>query len=219
MSREQERIRRKLEDNPIVECNKIQNKFCPELFSMFGRVKVMLGTMYYKCIAGISRMQEMTRAFNNETISRNLYRFMGEDARDYLPHGVTENDFLERLEPEELENIQQNIVYSMIRRKTFDGAKIFKKWQVIVDASELDEGLQKKNDYYLSRRYNKGEENEFVKYHRSVLEAKIYFGNNIVCSIATETIENSDEYLNQSDEAVKQDCESKDFVRLASKIK
>ena len=60
-------------------------------------------------------MQEMTRAFNNETISRNLYRFMGEDARDYLPHGVTENDFLERLEPEELENIQQNIVYSMIR--------------------------------------------------------------------------------------------------------
>ena len=219
MSREQERIRRKLEDNPIVECNKIQNKFCPELFSMFGRVKVMLGTMYYKCIAGISRMQEMTRAFNNETISRNLYRFMGEDARDYLPHGVTENDFLERLEPEELENIQQNIVYSMIRRKTFDGAKIFKKWQVIVDASELDEGLQKKNDYYLSRRYNKGEENEFVKYHRSVLEAKIYFGNNIVCSIATETIENSDEYLNQSDEAVKQDCESKAFVRLAEKIK
>ena len=38
MSREQERIRRKLEDNPIVECNKIQNKFYPELFSMFGRV-------------------------------------------------------------------------------------------------------------------------------------------------------------------------------------
>lgn len=232
MSREQERIRKKLEDNPIVECNKIQRRFCPELFSMFGKVndprhqsyidystRVMLGTMYYKSIAGISSMQEMTRAFNDETISRNLYRFMGEDARDYLPHGVTENDFLERLEPEELENIQQNIVYSMIRRKTFDGAKVLKKWQIIVDASELDEGLQKKNDYYLSRCYNKGEANEFTRYHRSVLEAKIYFGNNIVCSIATETIENSDEYLNQSAEAVKQDCESKAFVRLAAKIK
>lgn len=232
MSREQERIRKKLEDNPIVECNKIQRRFCPELFSMFGKVndprhqsyidystRVMLGTMYYKSIAGISSMQEMTRAFNDETISRNLYRFMGEDARDYLPHGVTENDFLERLEPEELENIQQNIVYSMIRRKSFDGAKVLKKWQIIVDASELDEGLQKKNDYYLSRCYNKGEANEFTRYHRSVLEAKIYFGNNIVCSIATETIENSDEYLNQSAEAVKQDCESKAFVRLAAKIK
>ena len=39
MSREQERIRKKLENNPIVECNKIQNRFCPELFSMFDRVK------------------------------------------------------------------------------------------------------------------------------------------------------------------------------------
>ncbi|SCH98397.1 Uncharacterised protein [uncultured Clostridium sp.] len=30
MSREQERSKRKLEKNPVVECNKIQNK--PELF-------------------------------------------------------------------------------------------------------------------------------------------------------------------------------------------
>ena len=232
MSREQERIRKKLENNPIIECNKIQNRFCPELFSMFGKVKdprhqsyvdysarVMLGTMYYKSIAGISSMQEMTRAFNDERICRNLYRFIGEDAKEYLPHGVTENEFLERLEPKELENIQQNIVYYMIRRKTFENARVFKKWQVIVDATELDEGYQKKNDYYLSRCYNRDEENEFVKYHRSVLEAKIYFGDNLVCSIASETIENSDAYVNQSDEAVKQDCESKAFVRLAAKIK
>ncbi|MGN0496608.1 MAG: transposase family protein [Lachnospiraceae bacterium] len=232
MSREQERIRRKLEDNPIVECNKIQNKFYPELFSMFSRVKdprhqsyvdypvkVMLGTMYYKSIAGISSMQEMTRTFNDEGICRNLYRFMGEDVKDYMPHGVTENEFLERLEPQELETIQQNIVYSMIRRKTFDNAKVLKKWQVIVDATELDEGYKKKNEHYLSRCYNRGSDNEYVKYHRSILEAKIYFGENLVCSIASEPIENSEEYRKQSDEVVKQDCESKAFVRLAAKIK
>ena len=34
MSREQERIRKKLENNPIVECNKIQRKYCPELLSL-----------------------------------------------------------------------------------------------------------------------------------------------------------------------------------------
>ncbi len=232
MSREKERIRKKLEKNPIIECNKIQNRFCPELFSMFGKVKdprhqsyvdysarVMLGTMYYKSIAGIPSMQEMTRAFNDERVCRNLYRFIGEDVKEYLPHGVTENEFLERLDPKELENIRQNIVYSLIRRKTFENARVFKKWQVIVDATELDEGYQKKNDYYLSRCYNRNEENEFVKYHRSVLEAKIYFGDNLVCSIASETIENSDAYVNQTDEAAKQDCESKAFVRLAAKIK
>ena len=101
MSREQERIRKKLENNPIAECNRIQNRFCPGLFSMFGSVKdprhqsyidysarVMLGTMYYKSIAGISSMQEMTRTFNDERICRNLYRFMGEHEKDYMPHGV-----------------------------------------------------------------------------------------------------------------------------------
>ena len=125
---------------------------------------------------------------------------MREDEKDYMPHGVTENEFLERLDPKELEDIQQNIVYSMIRRKTFDNARVLKKWQVIVDATELDEGYQKKNEHYLSRCYNRGEDNEYLKYHRSVLEAKICF-------------------INQSDEAVKQDCESKAFVRLAAKIK
>ena len=133
------------------------------------------------------------------------YRFMREDEKDYMPHGVTENEFLERLDPKELEDIQQNIVYSMIRRKTFDNARVLKKWQVIVDATELDEGYQKKNEHYLSRCYNRGEDNEYLKYHRSVLEAKICFGENLVCSIASETIENSENYINQSDEAVKQD--------------
>lgn len=91
-----------------------------------------------------------------------------------------------------------------------------KKWQVIVDATELDEGYKQKNKNCLSRCYNRGEKTEFTKYHRSVLEAKIYFENNLVCSIALETIENSDDYVNKSGEEVnKQDCESKAFVRLA----
>ena len=232
MSREQERIKKKLEKNPIIECNKIQKKFYPELFSMFGNVddprhksyidysaKTMLGTLYYKSIAGISSMQEMTRAFNDDVVCENLYKFLGDEKKDYLPHGVTENEFLAKLNPKELEKILQKMVYSMIRRKTFADARIFKKWLVIVDATELDEGFQKKNEHYLSRCYNKGTEKEFTKYHRSVLEAKIYFGNNLVCSIASETIENSEEYLNQSDDSVKQDCESKAFVRLAARIK
>ena len=232
MSREQERIKKKLEKNPIIECNKIQKKFYPELFSMFGNVadprhisyidysaRTMLGTMYYKSIAGIPSMREMTRNFNDDVVCENLYKFMGDEKKDYLPHGVTENEFLAKLNPKELEKIMQKIVYSMIRRKTFEDARILRKWLVVVDATELDEGFQKKNDYYLSRCYNKGTDNEFIKYHRSVLEAKIYFGNNLICSIASETIENSEEYLNQSDDTVKQDCESKAFVRLAAKIK
>ena len=69
MSREQERAKRKLEKNPVVECNKIQNKYYPELFKKF-----------------------------------------------------SEDEFLERLDPLELEKIQKDIACSMIRRKTFHDA-------------------------------------------------------------------------------------------------
>ena len=150
MSREQERAKRKQEKNPIVECNKIQNKYYPELFKKFSEVKdprnqsyidysvkTMLGTLYYKCIGGISSMQEMTRQFNDEKVVGNLYSFMRESRKEYLPHGVTENEFLERLDSLELEKIQKDIAYSMIRRKSFNDARVLKKWQVIIDATEL----------------------------------------------------------------------------------
>ena len=120
MSREQERVRRRLEQNPIVECNRIQRKYYPELSSKFAKVKdprnqsyidystkTMLGTLYYKCIGGISSMQEMTRKFNDDKIVENLYAFLGDTKKDYLPHGVTVNEFLERVSPEELEEIQK----------------------------------------------------------------------------------------------------------------
>ena len=73
---------------------------------------------------------------------------MGESRKEYLPHGVTENEFLARLTPEKLEKIQKDIAYSVIRRKSFNDARVLKKWQVIIDATELDEGYQKKNDFY-----------------------------------------------------------------------
>ena len=116
MSREQERSKRKLEKNPVVECNKIQNKYYSELFKNFSEikdprnqsyidysVKTILGTLYYKCISRISSMQEMTRQFNDEKVVENLYSFMGESRKEYLPHGVTENEFLKRLDLLELE--------------------------------------------------------------------------------------------------------------------
>lgn len=39
MSREQERIRRKLEKNPVIECNKVRQKYCPNLFWDFAETK------------------------------------------------------------------------------------------------------------------------------------------------------------------------------------
>lgn len=236
MSREQDRIRRKLESNPVKECNRVREKYCPSLFHDFARAEdprnqsyteydslEMLGTMFYKGIAGIGSMQSMTYEFNRESVVGNLYRFMGTRKKEYVPHAVTINEYLERLDPAELQKIQQKQVYSLIRSKTFYDARFQKKWLVIVDGTQTYSGSRKLNDGCLERRYNKGTEEETVNYHCDVLEAKIVFGESLVVSIGSEFIENNGEdaerQKHMSDEQRKQDCETKAFKRLAAKIK
>ena len=236
MGRAEVRAARALEKNPIEACNEVQRKFCPDLFNNLGQItdprhqsyitytgRVMLGQMYYKGIAGITSMQDMTDKFNKPEIVKNMASFMGAGIDDYLPHHVTENDYLEQLHPNELQNTIQDIVYDLIRRKSFYDARFMKKWLVIIDGTQLYSGNIKINDKCLERHYNKGTENETVNYHVDVLEAKIYFGPNLVCSICSEFIENNGEdaekYRNMSEEKRKQDCELKAFKRMSEKLK
>ena len=236
MGRKQERIRRKLENNPVVECNKIRSRYCPDLFRDFAGTKdprnqsyieysndELLGTMFYKGIAGIESMQSMTYEFNQERVVENLYQFMGRKGKEYLPHAVTVNEYLERLEPDELQRVLQKQVYGLIRGKAFYGARYQKKWLVIVDGTQTYSGSRKLNEGCLERHYNKGTEEESVNYHCDVLEAKIVLGESLIVSIASEFIENNGEdaerQKNLSEEKRKQDCETKAFKRLAGKIK
>ena len=99
----------------FVKCNR---KYVPELFEYFRDTVdprnpcyitypniVMLGQMFFKGIAGITSMQGMTQAFNNKTVSKNLTMLMGCNKMKYLPHHVTENEYLERLDPKEIEKV------------------------------------------------------------------------------------------------------------------
>ncbi len=148
---------------------------------------------------------------------------MGKNGKEYLPHAVTVNEYLERLSPDELQKVQQNQVYGLIRSKAFYGARFQKKWLVIVDGTQLYSGSRKLNDGCLERHYNKGADEETVNYHCDVLEAKIVFGDSLIVSIASEFIENNGEdaemQKNISEEERKQDCETKAFKRLSGKIK
>lgn len=236
MSREQERIRGKLETSPIEECNKVRQKYCPGLFQAFAGTKdprhqsyigysskEMLGTMFYKGIAGIESMQSMTYEFNKEEVVENLYRYFEGPGKSYLPHSVTVNEYLEKLDPGELQRVQQNQVYELIRRKSFDGARFRKKWLVIVDGSQLYSGSRRLNECCLERHHRKGTDEETVNYHYDVLEAKIVFGESLIVSIGSEFIENNGEEAERqkgmSEEEKKQDCETKAFKRLAKKLK
>ena len=236
MSREEQRRKKALEKNPIEECNKIMNKFYPTLFHKFrdiydprsqGYVKysnsIMLGTLFYKNIGGIVSMQDMNEKFNNEIIAKNISRFCGVREKEFLPDSVTLNEYLERINSEEIQEIDQDIITSMIRRKSFQDAKFMGKWLILIDGTQLYSGSRQINEKCLERHHNKGSEKEKINYYMGVLEAKIYFGNNLIASIGSEFIENNGEdtcyQKEMSHEKIKQDCETKAFKRLATKLK
>ena len=129
MGRKERRIQKKFEKNPIRELNKVQNRFYSQLFWKFSQTedprhpsyitytnRMMLGTLYYKGIAGIDSMQEMTEKFNDEAVCQKLSVFMGEIDPESFPHHVTEIAYLERLDLKELEVIKHDLVSHLIRK-------------------------------------------------------------------------------------------------------
>jgi len=234
MGRKEKRAAKALEKNPVRECNMIQNKFLPGLMNKFSDTmdprnasyityspKMMLSTVYYKNICGIVSMQDMTDSFNDDKVVNNIYTLCGESANDYLPHYVTVNEYLERLDPKEVEEIIYSIAYDSIRSKRFNDARFMGKWIVIFDGTQTYSGSTKINDRCLERHYNKGTDEETVNYHIDVLEAKIYFGENLLFSLGSEFIENENSGSTDTKEAEisKQDCETNAFKRLSEKIK
>jgi len=73
--------------------------------------------MILKNICSIESMQEMNDAFNEDGCVKNLYKILGLEEKDYLPHYVTVNECLSKLDNAELEKIRKDMIYSLIRKK------------------------------------------------------------------------------------------------------
>ena len=223
---EKREIKRKLKKE-IAEFLNIQNHYFPDLIEdikkvLDGRhqsyikyeIEVILYMMILKNVCSITSMQEMNEQFNEDECVKNIYKILGLEEKDYLPHYVTINECLSKLEPQELEKIRKKMIYGIIRKNSFDNAKFLgKHWLVIVDATQLFCFKERHCKHCLTKTFNKGKENEKTIYYHHVLEAKLVLGDDMVVSIATEFIENPKE------SPTKQDCELTSFTRLAESLK
>jgi hypothetical protein len=223
---EKREIKRKLK-REIAEFLKIQNHYFPELIEdikkvMDGRnqsyityeIEVILYTMILKNVCSIASMQEMNEKFNEDECIKNIYKILGLEEKQWLPHYVTINECLAKLNPEGLEKVRKKMIYGLIRKKSFDDAKFQGKyWLVIVDATQLFCFKERHCEHCLTKTMNKGTKDEKTIYYHQVLEAKIVLGDELVVSIATEFIENPNE------NPTKQDCERTSFKRLAESLK
>ena len=238
MTRAEKRQLKASEGNPLLELLKVQNHFYKDFWSDLSSVKdprhssyinytsdVMLAMPIMKNICDIRSMQRMTSSFNTEECIANTALITGKNELSEIPHYVTVNDFLSRLDPNELSAIRTKIVNALIRKRSFENARFLNKyWLIIVDATQLYTFKERNDDQCLTRTYTNKETGEkTTQYYHSVLEAKIVLGDDLVISIASEFIENDGEDAERqkkmSVEEIKQDCETKAFKRLATKLK
>lgn len=238
MTRAEKRQLKKSEGNPLSELLKVQNHFYKDLWIDLSKVKdprhssyieyssdVMIAMPLMKNICDIRSMQGMTASFNSEECIINTGLITGKNELTELPHYVTVNEFLSRLNPDELSDIRSKIINALIRKRSFEKARFLDKyWLIIVDATQLFTFKEQNDEQCLTRTYTNKETGEkTIQYYHSVLEAKIVLGDNLVVSIASEFIENDGEDAEKqkemSVEEIKQDCEIKAFQRLATKLK
>lgn len=235
MTRKEARALKKAEKEPVKALKESQKHYFPELQKRLNEVAeprdkryttytsaTLLGSGLVKNICGVSSMRQMSVEFNDVNRIHNISDFVGNE-NDELPHYVTMNDYLKRLSNTELQKVRKDIIYHLIRMKSFDAAKFQKKWIVIVDGTWLQTYKEEKDKYCMSREYIKEDGSKGKLWYRMALEAKIILGDDLVVSFDTEFIENNGEdALSQeemSKEQIKQDCEIKAFKRLAKRIK
>src|SRR5699024_420822 len=171
--------------------------------------EILLHMMILKNACNPKSMRTMTDQFNKEACIENMNKVFKDSNLEELPHYDTINDFLERLQPDELSEIRTYMIQELLRKRCFEGFRITGRyWPIIIDGTGLYTFQERHCDYCLRREYkdDEGKVTDTVYMHH-VLEAKLVVGN-MVFSVDSEFIEN------ESEEVSKQDCELNAFYRL-----
>ena len=175
---------------------------------------IILFLVIMKNACTITSMSEMGSTFNTEESIENISKSLGVELNE-LPHYDTINNFLKKLEVNQLEKIRKYMINEMLKKRSFEHYRYKDKyWKVAIDSTGMFSFKEKHCEHCLKRKYKNKETGEIerVEYYHNVLEAKLVLGD-MVFSIATEFIENEHE------DVEKQDCELKAFSRLAERLK
>jgi hypothetical protein len=214
-------------DNYFFEFVKIQHHFFKDLKKKLKKVEdplhqsyisydtdVILMMLILKNACNLKSMRGMTNRLNKDECIKNLSTFLGDIKLEELPHYDTINNFLIRLNPEELGEIRTYMIKELLQKRCFDRYRINGKyWGVIIDGTGLFTFRKKHYEHFLRRVYTDEETGEKKTiYMHHVLEAKLVVGD-MVLSIDSEFIEN------ESEDVPKQDCELNAFYRLTDRIK
>lgn len=229
------KMRRELKKavNPLEELLIIINQYFPELINWIDNLTDTRNQSYVKydfkvCLlmqilafcSSYQSMNKIGRDFNSDIVISNINNILKTNYVE-LPHKDTLINIISGIKFEELEEIQTNIIKTLIRSKMLDKYRFNGAFYIVIDGTGLYSTEVNLGEQAITKVYNKGEENEYTLYSYYALEAKLVCGN-MTFSFATEFVENetyTDENGNTYRKFDKQDCELKAAYRLLAKIK
>ena len=177
---------------------------------------VLLMTRILSSLCYISSMRKTSEEFNSETIIQTIWDICGEEnTGGELPYWETINRYLEKLEPDALQEIVCQLCRRLLRSRAFEAMRVQGKyWQILIDGTQLYSTQKELDGRSLYRVHKKGTEGEYRENYYYVLEAKLVLSPKIVVSIFSEFVENP-----ENGEFQKQDCEQKACWRLMERLK
>ena len=176
---------------------------------------VLLMTRILSSLFYISSMRKTSEEFNSDKMIENVWMVCGEEPTvAELPYWETINRYLEKIDPEKLQNVLSGLCRRLLRGKAFETMRVRNKyWQIIIDGTQLYSTRKELDGKSLYRIHNKGTESEYRENYYYVLEAKLVLHSKIIVSIQTEFVDNEN-----GEESKKQDCERKACWRLMEKL-
>ncbi len=153
--------------------------------------------------------QGSRNAMNNERDEPKFRKNYERLFKARLPHMDAVEDVMRVLEAHHIETLKTEVVKGLLTKKRLRKYRVFgHSYQVVIDGTHVMDVKKGHCDHCLHQTFKNGK----VRYFHNVLEAKLVGDNGFCLSLATEWIENVEEYE-------KQDCELKAFARLARKLK
>jgi hypothetical protein len=148
-------------------------------------------------------------AMNNERDEPQFRQNYARLFKTQLPHMDIVEDVMRVLDDEHLEGLKTELVKGLLAKKLFRRHRMFgHAYRVVIDGTHVMDVPKGHCAHCLHQTFKNGK----VRYFHNVLEAKLVGDNGFCLSLATEWLENAEEYE-------KQDCELKAFARLAEKLK
>ncbi|MCP4405645.1 MAG: hypothetical protein GY801_51125 [bacterium] len=163
-------------------------------------------------LAGIAMFlfkKESRNAMNNERDEPQFRENYERLFKARLPHMDTVEDVMEVLDAEHIETLKTELVRGLLTKKILRKYRsLGLSYLVVIDGTHVMDVREGHCDQCLHQTFKNGK----TRYFHNVLEAKLVGDNGFCLSLATEWVENSTEYD-------KQDCELKAFARLAETLK